>query len=173
MTEAKPRPNEVLRSEELAWEDYTGDSARFGDRTIPLGALGGARQMGFNLVELPPGKQSCPFHYHMLEEEHFFVISGRCVLRRGEERFVMGPGDYVCFPAGAELGHATLNPFEEPCRMIVAGSPPAAPGEVVVFPDSGKARIRSLKSMIPWPQDSLGYDHGEDGETAVGPDEAP
>lgn len=156
-----PRPNVPLKSGDLPWEDYTQDSVRFGDRTVPLGAHGGATEIGFNLVELPPGKQGVPFHYHLREEEHFYVLSGRCVLRSGEERHVMESGDYVCFPAGTGVGHATLNPFAEPCRMLVVGTPRAHPLEVCVFPDSGKARIRALKAIVPWPQASLAFDHGE------------
>ncbi|MGE0707712.1 MAG: cupin domain-containing protein [Planctomycetota bacterium] len=155
----EPRPNVPLRSAELPWEEY-GTPGRFGDRTLPLGAHGGATQVGFHIVELPPGKQGCPFHYHLREEEHFYVLSGRCVLRSGDERHEMGPGDYVCFPAGGRVGHATLNPFAEPCRMIVVGT--RSPDDVCVYPDSGKAKVRSLAHMFPWPAPSLDYMHGED-----------
>ena len=167
----EPRPNLPLASDSLPWVEY-GDCARFGDRTIPLGDHGGCTQVGFNLVELPPGKQSCPFHWHMKEEEHFYVLSGRCVLRSGEDRFEMGPGDYVCFPAGSEVGHATLNPFDEPCRMLVVGT--RSPDEVCVYPDSGKAMVRALgRHLMPWPQASLTYLHGEPADLPVRADEAP
>ncbi len=167
----QPRPNVPLPSAELPWEDYTRDSVRFGDRTVPLGAHGGGTQLGFNLVELPPGKQSCPFHYHLREEEHFFILEGRCILRSGDERYEMKAGDYACFPAGTGVAHATLNPFAEPCRMIVVGTPRAHPLEVAVFPDSGKANLRALKTLVPWPQESLGYDHGERNDDPVTEDE--
>lgn len=159
--EIKAKPNTPLRSGDLPWLDYSKDSIRFGDKTLPLGDHGGATQLGFNLVELPPGKQSCPFHYHMKEEEHYYILEGRCLLRSGDERHEMKAGDYVCFPAGTGVAHATLNPFSEPCRMIVVGTPRAHPLEVAVFPDSGKANIRALKSLIPWPQEKLGYNDGE------------
>ena len=163
----QPRPNVPLRSTELPWEDYTGDSKRFGDRTLPLGAHGGASLIGFNLVEIPAGKQSCPFHYHMREEEHFYVLEGRCILRSGEERHEFKAGDYACFPAGTGVGHAALNPFAEPCRMIVAGSPRADPLEVAVFPDSGKANLCALGTIIAWPQKALDYNHGEKADEPI------
>ena len=168
-----PKPNQPIRSDDLPWEDYTRDSTRYGDRTRPLGAHGGAAQMGFNLVEIPSGKQTTPFHWHQREEEHFYVLSGRLVMRIGDDRHVMGPGDYVCFPAGTGIGHAMLNPFDEPCRVIVAGTPQAHPLEVAVFPDSGKAHVRALKALIRWPVESLGYNDGEDTENAVGPQDLP
>ena len=160
-------PNKPLKSDDLKWEDYSQDSVRFGDKTLPLGDYGGATQLGFNLVELPPGKQSCPFHYHMREEEHYFILEGRCILRSGEKRFEMSAGDYVCFPAGTGIAHATLNPFPEACKMIVAGSPRAHPLEVAVFPDSKKAKVRALKAMVPWPQNNLDYNFGEKADEAL------
>ncbi|MDF1664220.1 MAG: cupin domain-containing protein, partial [Planctomycetota bacterium] len=86
-------PNVPVKSGDLEWEDYSTDSVRFGDKTLPLGDYGGATQLGFNLVELPPGKQSCPFHYHMKEEEHYYILEGRCILRSGDDRHEMKAGD--------------------------------------------------------------------------------
>lgn len=156
----EPRPNVPHRGADLPWEDYTADSVRFGDRTLPLSAHGGATQVGFLVVELPPGKQSCPFHYHLLEEEHYYILEGRCVLRSGEERHEMAAGDYVCFPAGTGVAHAMLNPFDATCRMIVVGTK-GGPSEVCVYPDSEKAYLRGLKAIVRWPQESLAYDDGE------------
>ena len=46
---------------------------RFAGAEIPLSRLGGGRDIGVNLVTVPPGKQSCPMHYHVHEEEHFYI----------------------------------------------------------------------------------------------------
>jgi uncharacterized cupin superfamily protein len=112
-----------------------------------------------NLDEIAPGKQSCPFHYHQREEEHFFVLSGRCILRSGTERYEMGPSDYVCFPAGTAVAHCFENPFDEPCRVLAIGT--RDPNEVAVYPDSGKALVHALRSILPLPEQSLDYWHGE------------
>ena len=143
-----PRPNEPIRSSELPWQDFTGLSPRFGARLRPLADHGGATAMGFSIWELPPGRQSCPFHSHRIEEEHFFVLEGRCVLRTGkageeDKRRDMAAGDYVCFPADTGVAHAFLNPFAEPCRLIVAGTPRRDRNEVCIYPDSGKALSES------------------------------
>jgi len=103
-----PTPNVPLRVGELPWERWQ-EGQRFGGADIPLGALAGGTQIGVNLMELPPKKQSCPFHWHQREEEHFYVLAGRCVLRSGAERHEMGPGSYVCFPAGTRVAHAFEN----------------------------------------------------------------
>ena len=49
---------------------------RFGSRWQVLGQFGGGSHVGVVLEELPPGKQSNQVHYHMLEEEHVFVLDG-------------------------------------------------------------------------------------------------
>ena len=60
-------------------------------REILLSRLAGATQVHVNLAVLPAGKQSCPFHCHLREEEHFYVLSGRCILRSGDDPFPSRP----------------------------------------------------------------------------------
>jgi uncharacterized cupin superfamily protein len=156
-----PTPNQPVRAAEIRpehWEVFE-EGARFGSRFVRLGKLGGATQLGFNIDVIPPGKQSCPFHYHQREEEHFYILEGRCVLRTGDDRHEMGPGDYVCFPARTGVAHCFENPFDAECRLISVG--PFDPDEVCVYPDSGKVLIRSLGKMAPAPESSLDYFHGE------------
>ena len=44
----------------------------------------GARQLGYNLTVLPPGKVQCPFHSHHGEEEMFLILEGEGELRFGD-----------------------------------------------------------------------------------------
>jgi uncharacterized cupin superfamily protein len=160
---AKPptTPNVPIRSRDLdddAWQSYS-EGVRYGTRDLPLSALGGAARIGVLVTLLEPGKQSCPFHYHQLEEEHFYILEGACVLRSGTERHVMGPGDYVCFPPGTGVAHCFENPFQTPCRMLTIGS--KEPDEVCVYPDSRKVLIRSLQTIVQQPAESLPYWDGE------------
>jgi mannose-6-phosphate isomerase-like protein (cupin superfamily) len=41
-------------------------------------------RLGVNLTRVPPGKTGCPFHTHQIEDEVFFVLQGKGVLRYGE-----------------------------------------------------------------------------------------
>lgn len=151
-------PDAPIRSRALPWIHWK-EGERFAGSRIPLAALGGARDIGVNLVELAPGRQSCPFHWHLREEEHFYVLEGQCVLRSGEDRHAMGPGDYVCFPAGTRVGHCFENPHAQPCRLLAIGG--RDPAEIAVYPDSGKAKLRALGTIVPWPVDGLDYWDGE------------
>ena len=65
--------------------------------------------LGVHIEELPPGKQSSPFHYHLHEEEHFLIFEGEVTLRFGEERILLKKGDFVTSPAGQKLGHCFIN----------------------------------------------------------------
>ena len=153
-----PTPNVPIHTADLD-HGFHGKGARFGASGVWLSRMAGAEQVHVNRIVLPPGKQNCPHHWHLREEEHFYVLSGRCVLRSGEERYECGPGDYVCFPAGTGVPHSFENPFDGDCTMLTIGG--YDPHEVCVYPDSGKASVRGLKAMVPWPQENLDYWHGE------------
>jgi uncharacterized cupin superfamily protein len=160
-----PTPNEPIRSHELAF-DIWHEGVRFGGAELALGRLGGARDIGVNLVELAPHRQSCPLHWHLREEEHFYVLEGRCVLRSGDDRHIMGPGDYVCFPAGTRVAHAFENPHDEPCRLLAIGTRIA--DEIAVYPESNKMKLRALDAIVPWPPTSLDYWHDESTDLPLG-----
>ncbi|MCG6871232.1 MAG: cupin domain-containing protein, partial [Gammaproteobacteria bacterium] len=120
MTEKKTSQNSAGVFEPFAARDVPEDTfekgERFASRYRQLGQYGGGEHVGVCLEELDPGKQACPFHYHMLEEEHLLILEGELTLRLGEDRHVMKSGDYVCFPAGQQVGHALINHTEAVCR---------------------------------------------------------
>lgn len=156
--ELSPRPN-VPFDGGAALPDSYAEGERFASAWVPLGALGGAREVGVNLETIPPGKQSCPFHYHLREEEHFYLLEGRAVLRTSEGRYEMKADDYVCFPANTGVAHCFENPFDEPCRLLVIGT--RCDDEIAVYPDSGKMKLRALGVIVPHGGPSLDYWQGE------------
>lgn len=159
-----PRPNVPIRADDESTERFS-HGERFDSNEVLLSRLGGGTQVHVNQLTIQPGKQSGPYHYHVREEEHFYVLTGRCVLRSGEDRHDMTQGDYVCFPANGRVAHAFENPFAEECTLLTIGA--FDPDEVAVYPDSGKAKIRALNAMVKWPQESLEYWDGEDAQRPV------
>ena len=153
-----PRPNVPIHAADQPSHSWS-EGQRFAGREVELSRLGGARQVHVNQLVVPAGKQTGPFHYHLREEEHFYVLAGRCILRSGDDRHEMQTGDYVCFPAASGVGHAFENPFEKDCSLLTIG--PWDPDEIAVYPDSGKAKVRALETILPWPRESLDYWHGE------------
>jgi uncharacterized cupin superfamily protein len=138
---ARPRP--PISSENVAWEDFS-EGSRFAIRYRHLtsAAVGAKYHVGFAVEEIEPSKQSVPAHYHMLEEEHLYILEGSLTLRLGEVRHTMKAGDYACFPAGQRAGHCLINEGTKVCRYIIVGE--HNPNEVVVYTDSNKVLVRSL-----------------------------
>lgn len=126
----------------VPWEDFRHGS-HAGGRSRNLSAHAGPQpyQIGFCVEELEPGRQGCPAHWHMREEEHLYILSGSLTVRIGQARYIMGAGDYVRFPAGEPVEHAIFNHTSEVCRYIIVG--PRDPDEVCVYPDSNKVLVRS------------------------------
>ncbi len=99
--------------------------------------------LGMNLSRVPPGQSGCPFHTHQIEDEIFFVISGRGIFRYGERVREIRAGDTVSCPAGTGSGHQIANPFDTDLVFLAIGT--NDPNEVTTYPDSGQIMVRSLK----------------------------
>ena len=86
-----------------------------------IGSATGTKLIGIDVTEIPPGKRSSYLHTHKSKEEFFYVLSGRCRIRIGEESHDLGPGDAVSRPAGTGIPHQFSNPFAEPCSVMMLG----------------------------------------------------
>jgi len=102
-------------------------------------------RLGVSQLRLPPGRAAFPFHYHALEDEAFFVLPGRGVLRYGDDIRELRPGDCVSCPAGTKVAHQIANPFDEDLVYLAIG--PNDPNEVCVYPDTGKVMVQSLQRV--------------------------
>jgi uncharacterized cupin superfamily protein len=94
---------------------------------------------------LPAGSVGCPFHWHLREDEVFYVLSGRGVLRYGDAVREIGPGDCISCPAGTRVAHQLANPFDE--DLVYLGIGPYDPHEVCGYPDTGKVMVRGLGTV--------------------------
>lgn len=109
----------------------------------------GARQLGYSLTVVAPGKRSCPFHSHRAEEEMFFVLEGTGELRYGEARYPLRAGDIVACPVGGpETAHQIINTGDAEMRYLAVST--MAPIEVCEYPDSGKFGVFEDQ---PWDTD--------------------
>ena len=108
-----------------------------------MSANGGVVTM--NVSRLPPRRVGCPFHFHMLDDELFFVLSGIGMLRYGEAIIPIRPGDAISCPAGTKVAHQIVNTGGE--DLVYLGIGADSPNEVAVYPDSGKIMVRALKTV--------------------------
>ncbi|HVJ52375.1 MAG TPA: cupin domain-containing protein [Aliidongia sp.] len=101
--------------------------------------------LGVNVSRVPPGRTACPFHSHQLEDEVFYILSGRGVLRYGSSLRVVGPGDCITCQSGTGVAHQLVNGFDEDLVYLSVGM--NDPNEVCVYPDSGKVMVRALHEI--------------------------
>jgi uncharacterized cupin superfamily protein len=83
--------------------------------------VGGKSKIGVGLLELAPGCNTLPSHYHTHEEEHLFVLGGVAILHLGSETFELTPGSYIHFPAQQQAFHHLENNSAEPFCYIMIG----------------------------------------------------
>ena len=132
-------PKPFVNLDEVEFDDieengyYTSKRARFS-------AAIGARKLGYNLTELPPGKSQCPFHCHRAEEEMFLILEGEGELRFGSHRYRIRKHDVIACPTGgADLAHQIINTGSTTMRYLSLSS--LAEVEVCEYPDSNKIGV--------------------------------
>ena len=122
-----------LRAAEVpaeAW--YVGTDREIRGRA--LCDVGGRAKVGVGLMELPPGSNTKPGHWHSHEEEHLYAVSGSAVLHLGADRHLLEAGSYVCFPAGQEAPPHLENAGTEPFVYLIVGE--RIPEDKVTYPSS-------------------------------------
>jgi uncharacterized cupin superfamily protein len=113
---------------------------RFGGRRGAIGSVLGARQLGYSVTVIAPGKRAFPFHSHRANEEMFFIIEGTGQLRFGSETHPLRAGDVVACPTGGpEVAHQIVNTGA--VELKVLGVSTMLQPEVCHYPDSGKFAV--------------------------------
>jgi uncharacterized cupin superfamily protein len=95
-----------------------------------------AKKLAAGVDTLPPGKRSCPYHFHHAEEEMFIVLEGKGTLRVAGDMLPITAGDVIFIPPGPEYPHHILNTSDAPLKYISIGT--NEPMEICEYPDSGK-----------------------------------
>ena len=128
-----------MNLDEVAFDDVEENGLYTSSRG-QIGAHIGARQLGYNLTMLPPGKAQCPFHSHHGEEEMFLILEGEGELRFGDQRYPIRPHDVIACPTGgADVAHQIINTGATPMRYLALSTVAAL--EVCEYPDSQKLLV--------------------------------
>ena len=145
-------PENVVRTGAAPWvEPQIGYPPGFGTRMKRVLRPNPRPALGAHLEELPPGSRSCPLHWHLLEEEHFWVLSGTLTVRElpeGDEayrEYELSAGELVAYPAGTRLAHCFFNRGAEPAVFLAVSD--KQPGDLCRYPDSGKIAFRALPDV--------------------------
>lgn len=106
---------------------------------LPEG-VGEHSQVSF--YELPPRHSNYPYHYHFDQEETFYIISGRGVVRTPDGDRPVRAGDLIFCPAGEGGAHRLTNTSDtEPMVYLDFDALPQR--DVCIYPDSRKLAVWS------------------------------
>lgn len=136
-----------INADEIEYE--VGEPGKYTCEDGEVGLLIGARQLGYRLARLQPGKAFCPLHWHVRAEEFFYVIEGHPNIRTLHGTIECRPGDFIAFPTGEAGAHQLRNDSNEPCLVMLAGMEEAAVDlEACFYPDSDKVGMFTTSGRL-------------------------
>ena len=95
-----------------------------------------ARKLGAGVDIVPPGKRSCPYHFHYAQEEMFVILEGEGTLRVAGEMIPIRAGDVIGIPPGPEYPHQIINTSSALLKYLSISTQEVP--EICEYPDSGK-----------------------------------
>ena len=105
---------------------------------IALGS--GLQKLGVTYLEVPPGKSSCPFHVHHVDDEMFVLLEGKGRYRFGQGIYDVEAGDVLSAPSGgAEFAHKLTNIGATTLKYLAIST--KARADICEYPDSGKFQV--------------------------------
>ena len=108
--------------------------SRMGDRAKQrLSDACGLTKFGVNLVTLAPGAQSALRHWHTLEDEFVYVLSGEVALITNNGEQILRAGMCAGYPAGNRDGHHMINRSDAAAQYLEIGS--RIEGDNAFYPD--------------------------------------
>jgi uncharacterized cupin superfamily protein len=87
-----------------------------------LGDAAGLTQFGVHLMRLAPGAWSSQRHWHAVEDEFVYVLSGEATLMTDEGETLLRAGECAGFPGGVRDGHVFKNLSDGEAVLLVVGS---------------------------------------------------
>jgi uncharacterized cupin superfamily protein len=130
--------------------------SRMGDRVKRrLGDACGLTRFGVNLVTLGPGGQSALRHWHTLEDEFVYVLSGEVVLVTNDGEQVLSAGMCAGYPAGSKDAHHFLNRGPVPAEYLEIGN--RIEGDNAFYPDDDLMWCENENGAYPAHKDGRPY----------------
>ena len=109
-----------------------------------LDRLVGLERCRVNLIRLPSGSDASLYHSRHCEEEWIYVLQGQGVVEIDGVEQLIGPGDFVGFPAPS-VPHQLRNPFPKSLVCLLGGE--RCEVDIADFPRLGKRMIRRGEHM--------------------------
>ncbi len=129
---------------------------RMGDRVKRrLGDACGLVKFGVNLVTLAAGGQSALRHWHTLEDEFVYVLSGEVVLVSNDGEQVLGSGMCAGYPAGRRDAHHFVNRGSVPATYLEIGN--RVEGDNAFYPDDDLMWVEDEQGVYAAHKDGRRY----------------
>ncbi|MEA4870488.1 hypothetical protein SDC9_164117 [bioreactor metagenome] len=120
-----------------------------------------AQQCTVSLMKIPPHQAAFPYHYHILNEENFFILNGKGLLRTPDGEQEVLPGDYIFFPRGEDGAHKLTNISDTEPLIYIDFDTSNIP-EICFYPDSEKIGVWCTDiRQLYFTRDQVGYYDGE------------
>ena len=114
-----------------------------------------------SVYEVPPGKSAVPYHFHLQNEEVFFILSGNGLLKTPKGEQMVSGGDFLYFP-NSENGAHKLTNISKNEPLVYADFDMLHDPEIAFYPDSDKVGIFGKgASMLFQVSTRAGYYDGE------------
>lgn len=107
-------------------------------RTLVSNESGG--QCSISVYEIPPGKSAYPYHFHANNEEAFYILQGRGLLKTPLGERSVEAGDFLFFPANETGAHKLSNPSDSEA-LVYIDFDTHNEIDVAFYPDSGKIGV--------------------------------
>ncbi|MEM7076628.1 MAG: cupin domain-containing protein [Pseudomonadota bacterium] len=119
---------DIDRAPVVRGSDYPAPlHAEFADRVRRrLGDAVGIKGFGVNLTTVPAGARSSLRHWHEVEDEMVFVLSGTLTLIDDDGETEIGPGEAAGFPGGTSNAHHFENRGQTEAVVLEIGTRPGA-----------------------------------------------
>ena len=128
-----------------------------GDRAKKrLSDVCGLTKFGVNLVTLGPGAKSALRHWHTLEDEFVYVLSGEVVLITDGGEQTLQTGMCAGYPAGSRDGHHMINRTNAPAQYLEIGN--RIDGDNAFYPDDDLLWVETEGGTIAAHKDGRRYE---------------
>lgn len=93
-----------------------------------------------SLYEIPPKKAAYPYHFHVKNEEMFYIISGTGLLKTPEGERTVSAGDFLFFPPNENGAHKLTNNSESE-KLVYLDFGTRNDLDAAFYPDSNKIGV--------------------------------
>ena len=145
---------EIAISHKCEHEGYEYYRRKF----VPFGV---ANNSVVSVYEIPPLKSAYPYHYHHKNEETFYIISGKGVLKTPNGERTVEAGELLFFPTGEAGAHKLTNCCDAE-NLVYIDFDAVHDVDITIYPDSDKIGVWGMGINKIFPQsESVDYYDGE------------